>query len=100
MYMQVNTIKFKSFCTAKDTINKTKTIAAEWDKISAKVTDKWLISKIYKQLIEFDIKQWPNQKIRRRSKKTVFKKKIIIRHRDCEKPHVKMLNMGLQIGTH
>ena len=48
-------MKFKSFCTAKETINKTKRQPSEWEKIFAKETDKGLISKIYKQLMELNI---------------------------------------------
>ena len=45
-------IKLKSFCTAKETISKVKRQSSEWDKIAAnEITDKGLISKIYKQLI-------------------------------------------------
>ena len=45
-------IKLKSFCTAKETISKVKRQSSEWDKIAAnEMTDKGLISKIYKQLI-------------------------------------------------
>ena len=45
-------IKFKSFCTAKETISKVKRLPSEWEKIIAnETTDKGLISKIYKQLI-------------------------------------------------
>ena len=44
-------MKLKSFCTAKETINKTKG-PTEWEKISAnEETDKGLVSKIYKQLM-------------------------------------------------
>ena len=44
-------IKPRSFCTAKETIHKTKTKPIEWEKIFANdATDKGLISKIYKQL--------------------------------------------------
>ena len=42
-------MKLKSFCTAKETINKTKRQTSEWEKTFAnEVTDKGLISKIYK----------------------------------------------------
>ena len=40
-------MKLKSFCTAKETINKTKRQPSEWEKIFAnEATDKGLISKI------------------------------------------------------
>ena len=43
-------MKLKSFCTAKEIINKTKRQPSEWEKIFAnETTDKGLISKIYKQ---------------------------------------------------
>ena len=41
-------IKFKSFCTAKETINKTKRQSTEWEKVFASdTTDRGLILKIY-----------------------------------------------------
>ena len=46
-------IKFKSFFTGKETISKVKRQPSEWEKITAnETTDKGLISKIYKQLIQ------------------------------------------------
>ena len=53
--------KKKSFCTAKETINKMKRHPTEWDKIFAnEVTDKGLISKICKQLMHLNIKKTDN----------------------------------------
>ena len=51
-------MKLKSFCTAKQTINKMKRQPSEWEKIFAnESTDKGLISKIFKQLMQFNIKK-------------------------------------------
>ena len=50
-------IKLESFCTAKEIIKKTKRQPIEWEKIFAnKVTNKGLISKIYKQIMQLNIK--------------------------------------------
>ena len=51
-------MKLKSFITSKETINKTKRQPSEWEKIFAtESTDKGLISKIYKQLMQLNIKK-------------------------------------------
>ena len=50
-------MKLKSFCTVKETLKKTKRQPSEWEKIFAnEATDKGLISKIYKQLMQLNIK--------------------------------------------
>ena len=50
--------KLVLFCTAKKTISETKRQPSEWEKIFAnKATDKGLISKIYKQLTQLNIKK-------------------------------------------
>ena len=55
-------MKLKSFCTAKEAIIKTKRQPSEWEKIFAnEATDKELISKIYKQLMQLNIKKKPKQ---------------------------------------
>ena len=59
-------IKLKNFCAVKETISKVKRQPSEWEKIIAnEATDKQLISKIYKQLMQLNsrkinntIKKW------------------------------------------
>ena len=69
-------IKVKRFCTTKETISKVKRQPSEWEKIIAKeATDKELISKIYKQLMQLNtqkindpIKKWTKELNRHLSK--------------------------------
>ena len=54
-------MKLKSFCTAKKNINKVKRQPSEWEKTFAnEATDKGLISKIYKQLMQLNIRKTKN----------------------------------------
>ena len=66
---KINKIKLKSFCTTKETLSKVKRQPSEWEKIIAnEATDKGLISKIYKQLLQLNsrkinepIKKWAKE---------------------------------------
>ena len=54
-------IKLKGFCTMKETISKVKRQASEWEKIiSNEATDKELISRIYKQLMQLSTRKIEN----------------------------------------
>ena len=72
-------IKLKSFCTAKETISKVNKQPSEWEKtIANETTDKGLIFKIYKQLIQLStrkannpIKKWKEDLSRHFSKEDI-----------------------------
>ena len=54
-------ITLKSFCAAKETINKVKRQPSEWEKIIAnETTDEGLTSNIYKQLIQLNTRKTNN----------------------------------------
>ena len=54
-------IKLKSFSTANKTISKVKSQSSELEKIIAnETTDKGLISKLYKQLIQYNTRKTNN----------------------------------------
>ena len=54
-------IKLKTFCTAKETLSKVKRQPSAWEKLTAnETTDKGLISKIHKQLIQLNARKTNN----------------------------------------
>ena len=62
-----NLIKLKSFCTARETINKMKRQPSEWQKtIANEKTDKGLISKAA-QSAQYEKNKQPNQKNRQKT---------------------------------
>ena len=64
---QWDLMQLTSFCTAKETIKKTKRQFTEWEKIvSNDTTDKGLIFRICKQLIQQQKSQQPNGKMGKR----------------------------------
>ena len=62
-------MKHRSFCTTKETISKVKRQPSEWEEMVAnEATDKELVSKIYKQLLQLKsrkindpIKKWAKE---------------------------------------
>ena len=87
-------IKLKTFCTAKETINKRKRQPIERRKIFAnEVTPKRLTSKLYKQHIQFIIKKiikQPNQRMDRRPEQTFLQRG----HSDSQQAHEKMFDIA------
>ena len=69
-------IKLKSFCTMKETISKVKRQPSELEKIIAnEATDKQLISKIYKQLLQLNSRKINAQKMGQRTKQTFLQRR-------------------------
>ena len=72
-------IKIRSFCTSKETVNKTKRQLTEWEKIFANdIADKALVSKIYKDCIKLNsqktnnpVKKWAEDMRRHFSKEDI-----------------------------
>ena len=84
-------MKLKSFCTTKETISQVKRRPSEWEKIIAnEATDKELISKLYKQLLQLNsrkrndpVKKWIEELNRHFSKEDI----------QMANKHEKMLNI-------
>ena len=58
---ELDLIKLRIFCTMKETISKVKRQPSGWEKIiTNETTDKELISKTYKQLMQFNTRKTNN----------------------------------------
>ena len=80
--------KMESFCTAKETVNKTKRQPTEWERIFAnEQSDKGLVSKIYKELIKLNIQKTNNlvKKWAKDMNKHISKENIQMANRHMEK---------------
>ena len=94
-------IKLKSFCTAKETISKVKRQPSEWKKIiTNETTDKGLISKIYKQLIQLNArkkKKQPNQRAGKRPKQTLLQEDIQMTNKRMKRCLTSLIIREMQI---